>query len=121
MVCACRTIEVVKSPAPGKQAIKDSILEAEEAWTVLHRRRRSAGIVPRAATRTLSAARPPAASAVGGDDEDVALLTTADATTGADLVSQDSDIDEKDSQVNRSTCHGYLMKHADYAARFHRT
>ena len=66
------TVEAVRSPPPGKLAMKDSVLEAEEAWAMLHRRRRRDGLIKRSVART-EVARPVGCasngSAAEGEDE----------------------------------------------------
>jgi hypothetical protein len=102
------TVEVVKSPAPGKLSFKDSVIEAEEAWAVLHRRRRHAGLVPsRTFLRTLAAAAPPTAaapvSAAGsvGDEDDVAFLPAAETVLDmSEALSEDPGGNSKEGQVN---------------------
>jgi hypothetical protein len=98
-------VEVVKSPAPGKLSFKDSVIEAEEAWAVLHRRRRQAGLVPsRTFLRTLAAAAPvpaPVSSAGSvGEEDDVAFLPAAETVQDVTAsLSEDPAGDGKEGEV----------------------
>jgi hypothetical protein len=106
------TVEVVKGVAPGKLSYKDSVIEAEEAWRALHRRRRKTGLVPRSTTRAAPPVTVTGASLVlSGEDDDVSFLpVTADPAAGdRGAESPESDTDDREGQVRvNNACSGFL-------------
>lgn len=75
---------MVKGAAPGKQSYKDSVVEAEEAWRALHRRRRRAGLVqcPSKARRG-SVTAIGAGSAEGSTEDDDVNFLLGNGSSGA--------------------------------------
>jgi hypothetical protein len=101
-------VEVVKGAAPGKLSYKDSVIEAEEAWRALHRRRRKTGLVPRSTTRAAAPVTASGATSVlSGEDDDVSFLpVTADPIAGdRGAESPESDTDDREGQVRTLLFH----------------
>lgn len=113
----CRGVFIGKNDPPGKLCNKDIVAEAAEAWSTLQKQRRKEGLYrrsslppPVAAADTAmdvsadnsAATTQEAQSGPGPEEEDISFVSTKNSSSRstADALSQDSDSDESDDQLD---------------------